>query len=293
MIKAPQLYQFMQQHAQEYIFFFIPYMFATTYHGAQICPERSIFIPCLHDEGYARMQIFRQLMPQVRGMTFFVEAERELAEQLYALPEHQLRQVVGAGVDTDFTADGARFRQKYGLEGPFVLYTGRRESGKNVPLLINYWQRYQQENGRQAQLVLIGPGQVNGPPQANIRDLGFVPVQDKYDAYAAADIFCMPSVNESFSIVTMESWLAETAVLVHGHCAVTHEHCLKSNGGLYFTNYEEFAATVDYLLDHPQTARKMGKNGRAYVLANFQWPQVVERYKQLIATLEAEVVPHV
>jgi hypothetical protein len=50
---------------------------------------------------------------------------------------------------------------------------------------------------------------------------------------------------------------------------------------------------VEYLRDHPQPARTLGKNGRAYVLANFQWPQVVARYKRLIATLEAEVVPHV
>ena len=111
-------------------------------------------------------------------------------------------------------------------------------------------------------------------------------MQDKYDAYAAADIFCMPSVNESFSIATMESWLMETAVLVHGHCAVTREHCLKSNGGLYFTNYDEFAATVDYLLDNPAIARQMGRNGRQYVLDNFQWPTVIAKYQQLIETIE-------
>ena len=289
MFRAPELYRFMQQHAREYLFFFIPYMFASTYHGLQVCPERSILIPCLHDEGYARMELFKQLLPQARAMAFFVEAEMKVAERLYGSANGQIRQVIGAGVDTDFVGDAARFQQKYQLDGSLLLYVGRREMGKNVPLLLQYWQRYQQQNGRSAHLALIGPGQITPPPNSHVLDLGFVPMQDKYDAYAAADIFCMPSVNESFSIATMESWLMETPVLVHGHCAVTHEHCLKSNGGLYFTNYDEFAATVDYLLDHPQTARQMGRNGRQYVLDNFQWPAVTAKYQQLIETIMAEL----
>ena len=45
-------------------------------------------------------------------------------------------------------------------------------------------------------------------------DLGFVPIQDKYDAYAAAELLCQPSKHESFSYVIMESWLCERPVLV-------------------------------------------------------------------------------
>jgi glycosyltransferase involved in cell wall biosynthesis len=118
--------------------------------------------------------------------------------------------------------------------------------------------------------------------QPYILDLGFVPVQDKYDSFAAANLFCLPSINESFSIVIMESWLMETPVLVHGRCAVTRQHCQLANGGLYFDNYDEFSATVDYLLDHPETAATLGKQGRRYVLDNFQWPAIIQNYKNLI-----------
>jgi hypothetical protein len=53
MIRVPALYDFMRQNAASYLFIFIPYMFATTYWGAQVCPQRSLVIPCLHDESYA------------------------------------------------------------------------------------------------------------------------------------------------------------------------------------------------------------------------------------------------
>jgi glycosyltransferase involved in cell wall biosynthesis len=121
----------------------------------------------------------------------------------------------------------------------------------------------------------------------NMRDLGFVSVQDKRDAMAAAAVFCQPSVNESFSIVLMESWLTGTPALVHGACAVTVEHCRRSNGGLYCVNSAEFAATLDYLAAHPQTAQRMGELGRDYVLANYTWPTIVDRYSAVLRQVEA------
>ena len=292
MFRSPDLYAYIEQHQDDYLFFFIPYMFPTTYVGAQICPERSVMIPCLHDEAYARLQIHGLVIPRVKALLFHSDAEKALADELYPPHEGQRRMVIGEGVDTEWEGNGPRFREKYGLgDTPFLLYAGRREPGKNTPLLIRNWQRYLRETERAVKLVLIGPGRVSLPAGAEeaIVDLGFVSAQDKYDAYAAADVFCMPSVHESFSLVVMESWLAETPVLVHGHCAVTREHCVKSNGGLYFTGYTEFAATLNYLLDHPQTAARMGANGRRYVLNNFRWPLIIEKYGRVIEEMKAAV----
>ena len=286
MIRVPALYDFMANEAAGRLYVFIPYLFATTYFGAQVCPERSVIIPCLHDESYARLGLYREVLPRVRALVFHTAAEQALADRLFPGHAGQIREILGEGVDTDTAGDGDRFRRRYGLDGPFVLYAGRREPGKNTPLLLDYWARYWQAGGRArgAQLVLLGPGDVALPPDAaGFCDLGFVPAQDKLDAYAAADVFCLPSVNESFSIALMESWLAETPALVHANCAVTVEHCRLANGGLYFADYDEFAATLDYLFDHPADAARMGQGGRAYVLSRYQWPTIIPRYRDLFA----------
>lgn len=286
MMRPTGLYEYMRQYQQEYLFVFIPYMFATTYHGTQICPERSLIIPCLHDESYLRLGIYRQAYTAVRGLLYLTEVETDLANRYLGQVPEQIRQVLGCGVNTDFEADGDRFRQKYGLDNtPILLYAGRREPGKNTPLLLEYWQRYRAESETAAQLVLIGSGDVALPSDSGILDLGFVPTQDKYDAYAAADVFCMPSVHESFSIVIMESWLAGTPVLVHDQCAVTRRHCQLANGGLYFRDYDEFAATLTYLLENQATAVQLGQQGRRYVLQNFHWDLIIEKYKHLLSQM--------
>ena len=86
MINSPALCDYLRDHAEEYqAFVFIPYMFGTTYYGCQVCPEKSLLIPFLHDESYAYMNVFRKAFAGVRGMAFHAEPERLLAEKLYGV----------------------------------------------------------------------------------------------------------------------------------------------------------------------------------------------------------------
>lgn len=291
MIRAPQLTEFIRAQAAGRLYVYLPYMFSTTYEGVLAAPDRAVLIPCLHDESYARLGVYRPMLAAARAHVYHTAAEQALAETLFEAKAGQVRLVLGEGVDTDQQSDAERFRRTYGIDGPFVLYAGRREAGKNTPLLLDYWARYWAAEGqrRGARLVLIGPGEITVPVGAadGVVDLGFVPAQDKVDAYAAAAVFCLPSTNESFSIVLMESWLAGTPALVHAACDVTREHCLRSNGGLYFANYPEFAATLNYLLDNPATAEQMGRQGRDYVLSNYRWDVIIPRYRALFAEMGA------
>ena len=287
MINSPALYDYMQEHEAEYgLYVFIPYMFGTTYYGCQVRPEKSVLIPCLHDESYAWMKIFRKPFSQVAGMVFNAEPERLLAERLFGVSGETFT-TFGIGMDTKQTGDGARFRQKYGIDDPFILYAGRKETGKRVDLLIRHFMRYKRRNDDRLKLVLIGGGQIDIPDTADIMDLGFVNIQDKYDAYSAAALFCNPSEMESFSLVIMESWLAGRPVLVNGKCAVTKDFVRQAGAGLYFDSYAEFEGTVRYLTGHQDIADRMGRNGRQYVMDHFQWDVIVEKYIRLFERLGA------
>jgi glycosyltransferase involved in cell wall biosynthesis len=283
MINSDDLYSYIRDHGNEYDhFFFIPYMFGTTYYGSLIHPEKSILIPCLHDESYAYMDIFKEMFKDVKAVIYNSEPEKELANRIYDIKGHQI--VMGAGMDTDISYNAQRFRDKYGIKNEFLLYAGRRDSGKNVSLLMEYFARYKESCSGNLKLVLIGKGELTVPKEHmhDIIDLGFVPLEDKFDAYAAATLFCMPSTNESFSIVIMEAWLCGTPVLVHADCAVTKDHCIKSNGGLYFSDYDEFEECLKYFLTDPTKRDLIAKNGKEYVIRNYSWETVIRRYEKLL-----------
>ncbi len=287
-VNSLDLLRYMADHEADYDWFcFIPYLFGTTCYGVRVAPQKSVVIPCLHDEGYARLQSVRNAMANARRIVFNAEAEQRFARAAYGIDDKR-GIYVGLGVDTDIESKAARFRHQFGIDDPFVLYVGRRDTTKNVHTLMTYFERYKQTHPAPLKLVLIGPAEL---PMTSVSsdmiDLGFVSVQEKRDAYAAAEVFCQPSLNESFSYVIMEAWLCGTPCLVHERCEVTHDHVVNSGGGLYFNDASDFNATLDRLLTDADLNARMAAAGQRYVLDNFSWETIVRRFKEEVFTRSA------
>ncbi len=284
MVGSDELCTYIREHKDEYsVFAFTPYMFGTTYWGVQECYEKAVLIPCFHDEAYTYMRCFRKVYSRAAGMAFHAKPEYQLIDRLYDLSNVEI-DVAGDGMDVDLTFDANRFREKYHMDAPFILYAGRKDVGKNIYTLLDYFHEYKyRHKDSELKLILLGGGKVDIPDdmKGEIIDLGFVPKQDKYDAYGAAQMLCQPSKNESFSLVIMESWLCERPTLVCKDCAVTKNFAIESKGGLYFKNYFDFEGAVDFYLNNPEAARQMGLNGKKYVQENFNWDRVVGRYMDL------------
>ena len=281
-VNSPDLYKYMAEHKDEYsLFVFIPYMFGTTYNGMQVCPEKTVLIPCFHDEPYVYMDVYKPVFEKIAGIIYHAHPEYELANRIFDL-KNVRQAVLGEGVYTELTSDGERFRNKYGIKDDFILYAGRKDTGKMVHVLIKYFDEYKKRQSSKLKLVLIGGGKIDMPEHlvrsGDIIDLGFIDIQDKYDAQAAALTLCQPSQFESFSLVIMESWLNRRPVMVNAKCEITRNFASVTNGGLYFDNYFEFEGALNYLVNHPDIADQMGENGRNYVLSNFAWDVIVERY---------------
>jgi len=260
-------------------FLFIPYMFGTTYWGAQIVSDRSVLIPCLHDEPYAALKLYRELFDNAKGVMFNTEPERDLGVEMFDLPGYKIG-VVGMGFEPAPEYNAERFRRTYKIKEPFILYSGRREHGKNTPLLLEYFRTFKRHNKNALRLVLLGSGPVELQPvdRKYVTDLGYVSEQDKHDACAAALAFVQPSINESLSIVIMESWLAGRPVVVHAGCAVTAHHAKRSQGGLAFGTYFEFEEILNLLLEQPELGDALARSGRAYVTDELSWPKCLERF---------------
>lgn len=269
---------------------FAPYLFAATVFGARVAPRRSLVIPCLHDEAYARFGIIQETLRDVAGLVFNSAPERDLAARLLGpgLPDHR---VVGAGFDEPAAIDAAAWRRRTGIEGDVVAYAGRREIAKNFPLLLRWVTAYDEGLSRTGPVTLaaMGSGEIRAPRSARglVRDLGFASQQEKLEAFAASVATAQLSLNESFSYVVMESWLAGTPVIVHADCAVTRHHCAESGGGLWVREAESFAEALDRLRADGTLRTRMAAAGRHYVRSEYSWPAVLQRLESAVRDLVA------
>src|SRR4030067_3506567 len=213
-----------------------------------------------------------------KGINFNSFPEKILANRLYNI-KNKSSTIIGTGFNTE-SGDKNRFKQMNQIYEDFILYSGRIEEGKNAHLLVEFVGKYNKLNNTSLKLVLMGIGNMTIPSdiKKDVIKIGFKSGQEKFDAYAAAAVLCQPSINESFSIVIMESWLCETPVLVHENCAGRKYHCIESNGGLYFKDYNDFEGCINFLLKNPLVREKMGKNGQKYVLKNYNWDRIAEKY---------------
>jgi glycosyltransferase involved in cell wall biosynthesis len=283
-LRVPELYHYLLRNAVQYrALVFAPYLFWTTFACGQVSPERTIIQPCLHDEPQAGLELFRPLFSSAHGIWFNSEPEQALAQRLYTLPPRQ--HVIGSGVHVPDRYDPDGFRKRFGIEGRFALYAGRREGGKRWEWLLDAFARAVSHYDLPFSLVTMGTGPVHAPASIAERvvDLGFVSSEDRYDAFAAADVYLQPSSYESFSRTLMEAWLAETMVVANGASEVVAWHFERADAGLTFDNAEELAQCLCFVADHPDAARTLAQRGRSYVLANYQWDTVLDRVE---ATLD-------
>lgn len=287
-VASPDLFAHLGGHGTDHdLVCFAPYLFGTTLVGAPLVGPRAVLIPCLHDEPFAYLAAVRAVFQAARGFIFNSPPEAALADKLYGVGDRPSG-VVGLGFDPPPATDPARFRQRHRLEGPLLLYLGRKETGKNVPLLVRYALRYRATHRPDLTLVLAGDGPVGAPPGTpGVRDVGYLDPEDKAAAYAAATVVCQPSVNESFSIVLMEAWLAGTPVLVHARCPVTTHHVVRAGGGLAFEDFYEFAEALTLLLEDGERRARLGAQGQAYVRAEYSWPAVTARLRDTLERLVA------
>ena len=117
--------------------------------------------------------------------------------------------VLGHGVSVRGDGDGRRFRARHGIDGPIVLYLGRKAAYKGYGLLRSAADAVWAERP-DVHVVYAGPAD-ESEPQAlpghhRLHDLGVLSDEEREDAYAACDVFCLPSSAEAFGLVYLEAW---------------------------------------------------------------------------------------
>jgi glycosyltransferase involved in cell wall biosynthesis len=190
--------------------------------------------------------------------------------------------VVGVGSEIPVRPSTRDFRNKFRIESPFLLYVGRIDGNKGCPQLFDFFRRFKADNGSPIKLVLIGSAVMKIPEDPSIIHLGFVNDQDKFNAMAACELLMMPSFYESLSMVLLEAWAMGKPTLANGNCRVLMGQSIRSNAGLFYTNYEEFRKCLEHFQKNPDAMSAMGENGRRFYEQNYSWQIIEQKYLRLM-----------
>jgi len=282
-MRVPELYHYLLDNATRYrALVFTPYLFWVAFACSQVAPERSLLWTCLHDEPYAHLELFQPVFTGAAGLFFQSGPEHDLAHRVFGhLTPHA---EVGCGIQVTSGYDPEGFRKRYGIDGRFVLYAGRREGAKGWGELLSGFAAATLRSSLPFSLVTMGAGPVDPPAEIadRVLDVGFLPDTERDNAFAAADAYLQPSRYEAFSRTVMEAWLAGTPVIANAGSEVVRWHCERSGAGLLYDDEYEFEQCLRFLAEAPDTAAELARPGRAYVLTHYSWPDVLDRIEQAL-----------
>ena len=320
---CPALIEYLRRHHQQYdVLVFFTYLYATTVQGLEIAPGRSVLVPTAHDEPAITLEIFKDVFNHPAALCYLTNSERQFVQHQFP-DRPLLEELIGVGVDIprqqqyprmplapeddaaptadtereapaasdkepvdDFPshllARGSLFRRRHRLHGPVVLYGGRIDPGKGCEELVDYFSHYVKEGG-DATLALMGVKLMSLPEEPFIRFAGLLSESERIQALEAATVVVCPSPYESLSLLALEAMSVGTPVLVNARSAVLVEHCVRSNGGLWYEDRNEFVECLNLLVADPRLREGLGRRGRDYVRENYRWDIVLGKYERIFA----------
>jgi glycosyltransferase involved in cell wall biosynthesis len=320
---CPSLIEHLRRHQQQYdVLVFFTYLYATTVLGLEVNPGRSVLVSTAHDEPAIKLEIFKDVFSRPGALCYLTDTERRFVQDTF--PERPLLEdVTGVGVDipqqqphprtpsapegepsppsegdgereeddeatrgypTHLLTRGAVFRRRHRLYGPIALYGGRIDPGKGCEELLQYFSSYVKEGG-EATLALMGVKLMSLPEDPSVRFAGLLSDSERLQALEAATVVVCPSPYESLSLLALEALSVATPVLANARSAVLVEHCIRSNGGLYYADRDEFVECLKLLVSDARLRATLGQNGLDYVRRNYRWDVVLGKYERIFASV--------
>ena len=175
-------------------------------------------------------------------------------------------------------------RERYGLPDVFVLAIGTIEPRKNFARLVEAYASLPAELRRECGLVLAGKKGWDYEPvlaaiascgDSSIVHLDFVPEEDLPALYAAATVFCYPSLYEGFGLPVLEAMQAGVPVVTSNVSSLPE---IGGDAVRYVDPYEadDLRGALAELLTCDAKREELRRAGRERARA-FSWARTAER----------------
>ena len=290
---CPAMIDYILRNRNNYdLLIFFSYRYYPSFFGISLVGNSSILVPTAEHDDTIYLRTYRQMFSKPRGIIYLSPEEKSLIERVSSNTRVP-NAVIGIGIEPPSDLSVERALEKYMLGQPYLLYVGRIDENKGCATLFQFVTRFFEEfPDSPYRLVLAGNRAMDIPNHSRIHHLGYVNDRDKFSIIRGCEVMLMPSRYESLSIVTLEGMAMGKPLVVNAQCEVLAGHCRRSGAALAYRTYKEFASQLLKLNASAELRGEMGQRGRAYVEANYNWPDVKQRYHNFITSLLAQPPEH-
>jgi glycosyltransferase involved in cell wall biosynthesis len=228
----------------------------------------------------------KPIMRRATRLIALTEAERA---SFRALGIDTPCEVVPNGIDLPAARPGAaeRVEQKWGVapDAQLLLFLGRLHPQKGAETLLDAFARAQPAVPK-AVLMMAGPDEwrletswrarvAGGGLADRVLFPGMLTGDDKADVLARADLFCLPSLGEGFSMAVLEALAASTAVMLSPGC---HFPEVEPDAGMVVDAHpQRMSDAMVQMLADPVRLKAMGDAGRKLTAERYTWDAVADR----------------
>jgi len=231
---------------------------------------------------------------------FVTEEERRLAAQSKLLFNPV---VVPFGIDFD---DLPALRDRTAMEAEWpetrgrhvILFLGRVNFKKGLDILAKAFGTIARSR---CDVVLLVAGPDNEGYASRVRGwlqeegvqkntvfTGLLTGRRKVAVLAGASLFVLPSYTENLGVAVVEAMAAGLPVVISRHVNICREVADAHAGFVTDNSPREVAAAILRLIEQPELALTLGKNGRRLALSRFSWDFTGPRLMHLYADVAAK-----
>ena len=200
----------------------------------------------------------------------------------------------GVRLDVFKPLDMNYISRKFGLKSNKILFClGYSHESKGMTELLNIFKLIQEKN---PDCYLIIGGKISTSNMITFKTIvkkllinekfiiftGFISEKELPYFYSSSSILLYTSIDEAFGLPPIESMACETPVIAFSGGPSSTISNNKTGYLIKNKNILEFSEKVNYLLNNPQIANEMGKEGLKSVKEKFSWKITMNKIDKII-----------
>jgi len=255
-----------------------------------------VFTPLLHTE----LKEFKnpelgKIISEADKIHVITNSEKDFLENFFKVDSRKVT-VFPLFLDTDkminmfeLNKEIENFRSKHKLTGKkIILFAGNKGYLKGaITLLEAISDLYKKDDSYK--LVAIGKDMPEWNKEKKrintnfLLDLNYVDEKTKEIIFASCDLYCMPSISESFGLTYLEAWHKKKPVIA-ASVASSKEIVGMANGGLLvkFDDREDLKDKIRQIFKDKEKSKKMGQNGYNALYSKYN---IDEFYKNFVSII--------